>query len=523
MNAQAVLQVTQVNPYAEAEKLFDLLRAFLRCEASWRMTHSDMERELGERGRELLCELYQAWLDQQMPAEADGPVVDAEGQLRSEARTGHKRNLETTFGTVRVHRTGYATPGKPSLHPFDGQLNLPDDKYSLEVRRRVAEEVSKNAFEDVVETLDRHTGAHVPKRQTEQLACRAAQDFNAFYLTRRQEGPGSHEASGALQIITCDGKGVVMHEDDLREATRKAAKQQRHKLDTRLAQGEKKHRKRMATVAAVYTIEPFERTPAQMLQMMARQPVEPALPARPRPEEKRLWASLIQDPREVLEEAFKDALDRDPHGKKRWASVVDGNEKQLAILEELAAHHGRELTLILDIYHVSEYLWKAGHVFHAKGTPELEVWVLERMGRLLRGEVSQVAAGMTRSATKRGLSNKKKRPVIKCAKYLLKYKHYLRYDQYLAAGLPIGSGVVEGGCRHLINDRLGKTGARWRLTDAEAVLRLRALRSSGDFDEYWHFHEAQQYKRTHQARYANGRVPPVNTPKPPTLKIVETT
>lgn len=519
MSAQPALQVTQVDPFAEARQDFASLPDFLRTQEAQRMSHSDMERQLEERGRELTRKLYQAWLDQQAAAEAEDPVVDAQGHERTEKRP-HERDLETTFGTVRVGRTGYGTPGQPSLHPLDAQLNLPDEKYSLEVRRRVAEEVTKSAFEEVADTLARHTGAHVPKRQVEELACRAAQDFDAFYQTRRQEAPGTHAAAGQLLVVTCDGKGVVLHRQDLREATRKAAARQQRKLQTRLTQGEKAHRKRMATVAAVYTIQPFVRTPEQMLQMLARQAVEPALPPRPRPEEKRVWASLEQEPREVLAEAFQDALDRDRHQDKTWVSVVDGNETQLALLADLAQAHRRPLTVILDIYHVMEYLWKAGHVFHPKGTPQLEAWVLERLGRLLQGDASQVAAGMRRSATRRDLSKADRAAVDDGADYLLKYKPYLRYDEYLAAGMPIGSGVVEGACRHLVNDRLGKTGARWRLTGAEAVLRLRALRSSGDFDEYWHFHEAREYERTHQVRYAGGYVPSTSPPPSPDLKVV---
>lgn len=521
MSAQPALQVLQVDAFAQARQAFESLPEFLCTEEAQGMSHSDMERELGERGRELMRQLYQAWLDQQAGAEADGPVIDAAGQERRDTRPDHERDLETTFGTVRVGRTGYATDGEPSLHPLDAKLNLPDEKYSLEVRRRVAEEVTKSSFEEVSETLQRHTGAHMAKRQVEELACRAAQDFEVFYQARRQEAPGSHAAAGALLVLTGDGKGVLLHRDDLREVTRTAAERQQRKLKTRLTQGEKPHRKRMATVASVYTIQPFERTPGQMLQMLARQPVEPALPPRPRPEEKRVWASLEQEPGEVLEEAFEEAVDRDPDRDKRWVSVVDGNETQLALLEDLATAHDRELTVILDIYHVMEYVWKAGHVLHPKGSPELEAWVLERVGRLLRGEAPQVAAGMRRSATKRGLSKSKKKPVDKCADYLLKYKPYLRYDEYLAAGMPIGSGVVEGACRHLINDRLGLTGARWRLAGAEAVLRLRALRSSGDFDDYWHFHEAREYERTHQVRYAGGQVPTTKSPESPDLKVVK--
>ena len=71
----------------------------------------------------------------------------------------------------------------------------------------------------------------------------------------------------------------------------------------------------------------------------------------------------------------------------------------------------------------------------------------------------------------------------------------MKYDEALVAGFPIASGIIEGACRHLINDRLDITGARWGLKGAEALLKLRSLKSSGDFDEYWNFHKRQSKKR----------------------------
>ena len=109
------------------------------------------------------------------------------------------------------------------------------------------------------------------------------------------------------------------------------------------------------------------------------------------------------------------------------------------------------LTIVLDIFHVLEYLWKAGHAVAAEGSKALEQWVLHRLGRILEGRAHFVAAGMRRSATKRRLIRRQREPIDRCANYLLKYQEYLAYDQYLAAGLPIGSGVIvmrtEGGLR----------------------------------------------------------------------------
>ncbi|MDF1593140.1 MAG: hypothetical protein P1P89_16620, partial [Desulfobacterales bacterium] len=105
-----------------------------------------------------------------------------------------------------------------------------------------------------------------------------------------------------------------------------------------------------------------------------------------------------------------------------------------------------------------------------------------------------------------------RKPVDACANYLLTYGPYVKYDHYLAKGLPIATGVIEGACRHLVKDRMEVTGARWSLTGAEAVLQLRALRSSHDFDEYWTFHESKEYERNHRALYAEGIVPPTLKP-----------
>jgi hypothetical protein len=61
--------------------------------------------------------------------------------------------------------------------------------------------------------------------------------------------------------------------------------------------------------------------------------------------------------------------------------------------------------------------------------------------------------------------------------------------------------------RHLVKNRLDITGARWGLTGAEAILKLRALRSNGDLHTYWAWHEQQEHARNHQTRYQNQPIP----------------
>ncbi|MBC8503424.1 MAG: ISKra4 family transposase [Chloroflexi bacterium] len=490
--------------YDQARQEFEHIVDYLDSKETSAMTHSELERELEKKGRELMRKLLQEHLDNRSPGQCDEPPVEgADGVVRSRVRL-QERELETVFGTVSVERAGYGQQGVKSLHPLDAELNLPDERYSLEMRRRVAEEAAKSSFDETLESIGKNTGGHIPKRQVEELVMRAAQDFDAFYQTR-QPLSGEEQCAGSVLAISVDGKGITMRTQDLRDQTRKAAEARAHKMGTRLSKGEKKNSKRMATVAAVYTIEPFMRAPEDIIG-------DSSLPGppRPRPEQKRVWASLEKEPEQVIEEALAEARHRDPTDKKTWVALVDGNKSQIRILKRLAKKNGLDLTIIVDLIHVIEYLWDAARVFHPAPGPELENWVRHRMLETLRGKAGLMAGGMRRSATLRGLSVKAREPVDVCARYLSNHSPYLRYDRYLAKGLPVATGVIEGACRHLVKDRMAVTGARWSLDGAEAVLRLRALRSSRDFDEYWTFHEAREYERNHQTLYAGGIVPPTS-------------
>jgi hypothetical protein len=106
-------------------------------------------------------------------------VVGADGVEREQVRKG-TRTVETPHGEVTVTRNLYQAPGADGLAPLDAALELPDEHYSLEVRRLVAEESARASFDEVAELVDKHAGAHVPRRQLEQLTVRAAQDFDAF-------------------------------------------------------------------------------------------------------------------------------------------------------------------------------------------------------------------------------------------------------------------------------------------------------------------------------------------------------
>jgi hypothetical protein len=267
----------------------------------------------------------------------------------------------------------------------------------------------------------------------------------------------------------------------------------------RLTKGQKANRKRMATVAAVFTRAPWVRTPEQVVGSLFR--IQHQTPAAgetpPRPENKRVWASLLKGKTAVIKEVAEEMQRRDPQGIKTRVALTDG-DRALQILVEGTLG----VTLILDLLHVLEKLWKAAYVFHAEGSLEAELWVLDRTLRILFGDVSQVVKGIRQSVTKRRLLGAKRKTLCGVADYLHRNRARMRYDEYLANGWPIASGPVEGACKNLIKDRMERSGMRWTEEMAEAIVKLRAIYLSGDFDRYWSFHIARDQQRLHPGNWS---------------------
>jgi hypothetical protein len=515
MSTARALRIVNDSQFCEADRVMDQIKDRLIAMVSAGAGADAVSQLMATEGQTLLRELTQGYFDMAAAQEQPVAVVGADGIERAYARTV-SRTIETPVGEIEVKRLLYQAPGVDGIAPLDAALGLPEEKYTHGLRRIVAEESAKSSFDEVVELVAKHTGASVPKRQVEELTVRAAQDFDEFYRTR-QCPP---EDTDHLLILSFDAKGVAMVHRDLRVATQRAAEKTPRRLETRLAKGEKPNRKRMAEVATVYTLEQWPRTIADVLHGLGDQ--NDKATRRPRPTNKRVWASLSHAPQRVIDDAFAEALRRDPQRRRRCVVLVDGNADQLRRIHRAAHKVGVRITIVLDVVHVLEYLWSAGHAFHAEGTPEVERWVEHQFVKLLKGRSGgEIAKSMRLMIKTHGLDALAAKPVEKAAGYLAKHTRLLHYDRALADGLPIATGVIEGACRYLVKDRMGRTGARWSVERAEAVLRLRALRTSGDFDDYWQFHLIKEHERTHRSRYANGDVPNPLATKRPRLQLVK--
>ncbi len=359
------------------------------------------------------------------------------------------------------------------------------------------------SFESVAAEIETDTGVRIGKRQVEEIVGAAAQDFDAFYGQPCSEDVQRQAATKPIQVLTFDGKGVVMRKEALRPETRKRAEAHAPNVPRGFHRQDKAHRKRMAAVAGIYHIDRHVRSPHTVAQAFAPLRLVPRQrPVAPKPVGKKLWASLEKSLKTVIETGFAEGQRRDPTHQAEWVVLVDGDLTQLADIEQAARAVGVSAVIILDIMHVLEYLWKAAKAWRPSDDPKVAQWVGDKTLQLLQGEVKAIVRNLRRGATARGMSSKQREPIDQCATYLANHAAYLNYPYYLAQGYPIATGVIEGACRHLVKDRMDITGARWGLEGGEAVLKLRALVINGDVDAYWDFHEQQEYQRNHQAKFS---------------------
>src|SRR3989454_7630891 len=471
-------------------------------------THSEIEAYLETDGRELLRLLLQEHLDNPGCGRVAEAVRGSDGVVRSHKRERREPAYRSVFGTVRVARTGDSQRGVSSLFPRDAQWNLPAQGYAHRLQKRVAAKAAKMSFASVAGDIETDTGVRMGTRQVEQIVSAAAQDFDAFYAQPCAEEVQRQAAAKPMQVLTFDGKGVVMRQEALRKETRKRAEANGPKALRGLHRQDQSNRKRMATVAGISPIDRHVRSPQTVAQQFAPLRLVPQnRRVAPQPVGQNAWASLEKSMKTVIDTGFAEGQRRDPRHQAAWGGLVDGDLTQIADIEQAARAFGVRVVIIVDIMHVLEYLWKAAKAWLPPDDPQVAQWVSDKTLQLLQGEVKSIVRNLRRGATAKGMHSTQREPMDQCATYLANHAAYLNYPCSLAKGYPIATGVIEGACRHLVKDRMDITGARWGLDGAEAVIRLRAIRSSGDFEEYWCFHELQELRRNHAELYANAKIP----------------
>ena len=413
-----------------------------------------------------------------------GPLLDTATGTWKRLESLHPRRYVSIFGELTIDRTVYGTRAKQKIQavPLDAQLGLPDGDFSYLLQGWLQERCLDTDYAGSIQGLAAILRLSPSVRSVEQMTRQMAADVPEFQA-QQPLPPAAEQAE--LLVATADHKGVPMVRRDRPTAERDE-------------ESERPGVKRAACAGAVYTTAPFVRTPNDVLDEVQR---KERAAQRPPPQGKVVWAEMAQEVdgaeasgREVVVASICAELDRrDPTETQSVIVLCDGER---ALWLTFAAMLMRPFVGILDLWHALTYLWLAAKVFHG-AKREQEGFVTARLRLLLEGKVGGVIKGLKQMGTQQGLVGEKKRTLSKVVGYFERNREHMKYDQYLRAGYPIGSGVIEGACRHVIKDRMERAGMLWTLDGASALLRLRVVHTNG------HWHEYQEYRieREQQALY----------------------
>ena len=485
----------------------------------------EVEQELRTSGREWIRATMQAVMDAASAAEErrSGGVDGPDGVRRTRVEDGHARSVATVFGRIRVCRLAYRAPLAANVHPLDEVLDLPAGLYSPGLARLCAQESVRGSFTDAADAVEYATGVRIGTRQIIELTRAAAADATAFYADPGREV--SAAAPDDALVITADGKGVPVRPEALRPGTAKLATKAKTSATDGSSSGSsgggsKPHRKRMAELVCVYDLTPVPRTVEDILPALISdddsaptgpngegdgegEGEKPAAVKAPKATGKWLTASLIEDIPTVIAAGFDEATRRDPTHTRDWVALVDGNTTQIEAITAQAAARGVEVTILVDYLHVAGYVWDAAKALFCTDTTAgmtlARTWVHERSRMILHGRALEVADRIRARVRDSELTTAQRKSALEAATYLTNKAPHLDYPTALARGWPIATGVIEGACRHLVQDRMDITGARWGLDTAQAVLTLRAIATTGDLARYWRYHQQQEHHRTYSA------------------------
>lgn len=423
-------------------------------------------------------------------------VVLPSGQEVRRLESPHRRVYQSVFGRFEVERVVYGTRAGQKIEyvPVDTQLQLPESDFSYVLQDWAQSLAVEHAYRRVPETLGRILEVYPSVDSLERMNLKIAESVRPFRDSRPAPEP---EDEGALCVVSADGKGIPIR--------RPASEAPIHAHDRE--QAPKTNRKKMAVVGTVYTLDPFVRSPEEVAASLFRDPDDdPLLAERPLPQHKRLWASLPPDQdgavvsatEETFEWLAQEVTRRNPEAHKPTVWLMDG---QKSLWEAAERDLPRDNTVdILDLLHATPRIWAAAHLFYPRDSDQALDFVYDRVLRVLQGDVRAVVSGLRQMGTKRKLRGKKRAKLAKLCGYLQNNAHRMRYDEYLALGYPIASGVIEGACRHFVKDRMERSGMRWTIESAQAMLDVRSIYLNGDWDIFMTYRIEQETQRLYPYR-----------------------
>ncbi len=470
--------IDQEQAMLKTQSEFDAMLTMLKDATDQGLQLHEVETNLWERLLKIGYLSVQGYIGSQGTGDL-GPTLEYQERTLKRLEGLFDARYVSIFGEHMIPRTAYGTrlTQKHEVMPLDARLGLPDSEFSYLLQDWDQSLCVKNSYGESRNSIRKILGLDQSVASMETMSRSMAAHVDTFHAQQPAANPADKDS---IVVLTADGKGVPMRRDPNKDGPAPKG---------RLKRGEKPGKKREACVGAVYTVDRFERTVQDVVDELLRKRKQLN---RPKPENKRLRAELTKviDGKEVKGKEriftwFTEELEfRNPTRSVPVVCVMDGDPNLWRMAKRILGESDIPFVGILDLYHALEYLWKAAYCFHKEGSPEATAFVTDRLTRILEGKIGYVIGGLKQMETKQGLSESKQEKLAKVITYFHNNRKYMKYNEYLSQGYPIGSGVVEGACRHLVKDRMELTGMRWCVAGAQAILKLRAVSVNDDWEHF---------------------------------------
>jgi len=417
------------------------------------------------------------------------PVLQSGEKLKSNGKK--VRSYLCFFGRFEFGRSSYLSNQRGVIYPLDEALELPKGQWSYNIQELVGSQSAETNFRESVVLLNKLLDLGLSATGSERNLTYLAKNVAEFY----ENQPIEQVSPTACFSASFDGKGVP-------KIT--LSKKYESQNGKRLGRGETKSVKQMATLAVMSNFEPRQRDKTSIINgLMGWHTNKPPSSTNHPTINTNKWhqnihrRAFLADQAKAIDYGMQHLKARMIHPKNRFVVPIDagiGLEEKVVKYVKIHGLEERFDGIILDIIHVSEYLWNCANAILGEHSKSKAKWVAALLEDLLDGKTQQVIDYLQLNVDKTSLSPTKKQTVLDTIKYFSNHAHKMKYKTYLQKGYPVSSALVEANCKHLVKDRMEGSGMRWSDNGAQNMLDIRAVKLNGHITDFIDFVSDQERK-----------------------------
>ena len=474
----------------EIDKLLTLMNGYVTKDVGIHEMEVGILRQLLRLGLVLLVQIIEA---KKLSLKGYRPLLPT-GQLMKNKGLKSRKYL-SLFGRLKFSRTRYLGPDSKSYYVLDEHLKFPvNSEWSYNLQEMIGENASENDFRESVRIFNKLLHLDLSGKSSERNSNRLGALVDAFY----EQQPKDEEYGEKCFSASFDGKGVPK----IKKKKELDGNPKKH-----LGKGEKKGTKQMATVSVTSCFVPKTRSKRSIIAGLMGSSLSKVLPDKQgqkdakkndnRWHEKIHRRAFLNDQAKAITYGLDDIRVRMKNPNSRFVVPIDaGIGLEGKVLAYVKKHNMEEQFdgIIIDIIHVSGYVWDAATAIFGEKSKLRADWVREMLEDILDSKIEKVIRDLKLIRDKTKLSENKLKQVAKTITYFENHQHNMDYKLFIEKGYPVSSALVESACGHLVKERMEQSGMRWSSKGAQNIMDLRAVKLNDDFDDFKEFVISQEHK-----------------------------